>query len=657
MMFRVFNCLTTQHDWRLVIIAGLVCFITSLCAINLFHRARRLQGRERAIWIVIAGVAAGFGIWATHFIAMLSYDPGIGLAYDAGLTALSLLAAMAITCCGLGIAVNNSARWGASVGGGTVGVGIAAMHYLGMAAIELPGRVIWSMDLVAVSIALGVILTVSALNIAVRRHTVVGTCLAALFLTLAIISHHFTAMGAVEIVPDPTRVISKLSIPPLALAVAIAVIALMVLGMSVIAATMGRHLQERYEQAAVALNNMSQGLCMYDPAERLLLFNQRYIDMYGLSTDVVKTGSTFLEVLSHRVALGNLSGDAAKYRTDLLDMFARGETMNRVVDSGFGRKIRVINKQLLGGGWVGTHEDITERWQLEKERDDISAQQTRRAAIDNAIAHFRERVENVLRVVSDSAGSMKTTASTLFESSEQASQRAESAVQASNEASANVKTAATAAHEMSDSIGEISQQIGRTTDVVRAAVNEAQATNDEIVGLADAAQKIGDVVKLIRNIAGQTNLLALNATIEAARAGEAGRGFAVVASEVKSLAVQTAKATEDIAKQILAVQASTGGAVEAIRNISERMREINTYASAVAVSVGQQNAATGEISHNVASAARGTAMVVSVLDEVAGAATATRASAETVLAASQSVESAVGNLRTEVESFLGKVAV
>ena len=220
-----------------------------------------------------------------------------------------------------------------------------------------------------------------------------------------------------------------------------------------------------------------------------------------------------------------------------------------------------------------------------------------------------------------------------------------------------MKTAATAADEMSESIGEIGQQIGRTTDVVRVAVNEAQATNEEIANLAEAAQKIGDVVKLIRNIAGQTNLLALNATIEAARAGEAGRGFAVVASEVKSLAVQTAKATEDIAKQILAVQASTGGAVEAIRSISERMREINTYASAVAVSVGQQNAATGEISHNVASAARGTNMVVSVLGEVAGAATATRASAETVLAASDSVETAVGKLRTEVESFLGKVAV
>src|SRR5262249_8007813 len=157
-----------------------------------------------------------------------------------------------------------------------------------------------------------------------------------------------------------------------------------------------------------------------------------------------------------------------------LNMFARGETMNQVVDSGHGRKIRVINKPLPGGGWVGTHEDITERWELEKQRDDISAQETRRAAIDAAIMSFRERVESVLTVVSDSAGTMKTTASTLFDSSEQASQRAEGAVQAANEASSNVRTAATAADEMSGSIGEISQQIGRTTDVVRVAVDEAQ---------------------------------------------------------------------------------------------------------------------------------------------------------------------------------------
>ncbi len=230
-------------------------------------------------------------------------------------------------------------------------------------------------------------------------------------------------------------------------------------------------------------------------------------------------------------------------------------------------------------------------------------------------------------------------------------------MRAFNEASTNVGTAAVAADELSRSIAEISRQLTHTSSVVGLATSEARATDGEIAGLASGAQKIGDVIKLIRNIAGQTNLLALNATIEAARAGEAGKGFAVVASEVKSLAVQTAKATEEIANHILAVQNSTSGAVEAIRQIATRMQEINEYSAAVAAAVEQQNSATEEISHNVASAANGTTHVVAVLGEVAGAATATRSSAEVVRDASQSAESAVANLRLEVEDFLARVAV
>jgi methyl-accepting chemotaxis protein len=219
-----------------------------------------------------------------------------------------------------------------------------------------------------------------------------------------------------------------------------------------------------------------------------------------------------------------------------------------------------------------------------------------------------------------------------------------------------VETAAVAADELTGSIGEIGRQLGLTTDIVRAAVNEAQGTNEQIAALAQAAQKIGDVIKLIRTIAGQTNLLALNATIEAARAGEAGKGFAVVASEVKSLAVQTAKATEDISQLIMSVQGATSSAVAAIGRIAGRMQEIDRYATAVSSAVEEQSAATAEISQNVASAAQGAKSVVSVLGEVAGAATDTRESAESVLAASQAVETAAAELRREVENFLTGVA-
>jgi methyl-accepting chemotaxis protein len=188
------------------------------------------------------------------------------------------------------------------------------------------------------------------------------------------------------------------------------------------------------------------------------------------------------------------------------------------------------------------------------------------------------------------------------------------------------------------------------------AVEEAQSTNGEMTTLAESAQKIGDIVKLIRSIAGQTNLLALNATIEAARAGDAGRGFAVVASEVKSLAVQTAKATEAIAGQILAVQGSTASAVESIRRIAQRMQEIQHYASGVAASIEQQSAATNNISSNVASAAQATQTMAHILNDVAGAATQTHTSAEVALDSSEAVHAAVAELRRHIEDFLAGVA-
>ena len=218
----------------------------------------------------------------------------------------------------------------------------------------------------------------------------------------------------------------------------------------------------------------------------------------------------------------------------------------------------------------------------EKEHAALRQQEARRGDIDTAILSFREGMQEVLKVVNESAVTMKTTASDLSESSGLTSQRAGAAGGTSNEASSNVDTAAAAADELLSSIGEIARQLGQTADIVRLATGEADTTNKEIAGLAQAAQKIGDVVGLIRDIAEQTNLLALNATIEAARAGEAGRGFAVVAAEVKSLAVQTAKATEEISAQISAVQNSTGSAVSAIGGIATRMQEINRHTASVA---------------------------------------------------------------------------
>jgi len=656
-MFRVLTCLTTEHDWRLVIVAGVVCFLASLTAISLFNRARATDGRARIGWMLAAGAATGCGIWATHFIAMMAYDPGFWVSYDIGLTALSLLAAIIVTGLGLSVAVYIPGYAGGAVAGAIVGGGIAAMHYTGMSAVELPGHITWSMGLVTVSILLGMLLGAAALAVAVQRRGRRATFVAALLLTLAIVSHHFTAMGAVEIVPDPTRVIGAMALSPTSLALAVASAAIAVLGMSLISAIADRRLGEQGQLLSIALNNMSQALCMFDARGRLAVCNARYMQMYRMSPEEVGLGCTVRELIELHFAKGIYAGDIERYIESTLREIGANKPIDKTVETADGRTIAISNCPLPGGGRVSTHEDITERRRSEEQRISMLEQEARRSVVDGAIHSFREGVESVLKTVTDSAAAMRSTATALSTSSGETSQRAAGAVHASNEASANVGAAAAAANQLLSSIAEISRQLTQATELIRSAVSEAHATNDEIAGLARSAQEIGDVVKLIQQVAGQTNLLALNATIEAARAGESGRGFAVVASEVKALAVQTAKATEQISAQIAAVQASTSSAVEAIRRNTDRMQEIDRYTSAVAASLAQQNAATGEISHNVQGAAEGTKAVVAVLEQVAGAVGKTLSSADTLLASSQAVEDAAGSLREKVEGFLHKVAV
>ena len=409
---------------------------------------------------------------------------------------------------------------------------------------------------------------------------------------------------------------------------------------------------------AMVLDNMTQGVVMFDAADRLIVCNNRFIEMYGLSRDVVKPGCTFLDVITHRKTTGSLDLDVGEYRAAVLAAMKQGKTLSGTAETPDGRTISVVNRPIAGRAfWLGTHDDITERMLAERQSTFLMEHERRREFIESEIHAFREGVETLLQTVSESATAMKTTAAALSTSSGETSRRASSAVKTSNEASANVTAAAGAADQLMVSIAEIGQQIGEAAGLVALAVKEASATNAQIATLSKAAQEIGDVVNLIRHIAGKTNLLALNATIEAARAGEAGRGFAVVASEVKSLAVQTAKATEEIAVQIAAVQTSTSDAVEAIRRNTERMQEVDQRTSEMASSLERQDKTTGDISHNVASAAQETDAVVAVLDEVTHAANATRGMADTVLAASDAVDTAAIDLRQRIEGFLQSVAV
>jgi PAS domain S-box-containing protein len=409
---------------------------------------------------------------------------------------------------------------------------------------------------------------------------------------------------------------------------------------------------------SMVLNNMTQGVVLFDAHEHVLVVNDRYVEMYGLSPAVVKPGCSLMELIQNRITTGSLNIDPEKYRSEIMTAVRDGAVMNRIVETPDGRAVLVVNRPIQNGKyWIGTHDDITERIQAERKSAALSEQERRRVTIETEIRAFRESAAAVLRTVSESTAALNSIAGALSNSSGLTSDRAASAVQTTNEASANMIAAAGATEELIASIGEIGRQISQAAEVASHSVVEAQTTNEHMTRLTETVQQIGEVVNLIRNIAGQTNLLALNATIEAARAGEAGRGFAVVASEVKSLAVQTAKATEQIASQIEAVQNSTRVAVDAIRRNTDRMREIDGYTSAVALSLQQQDSATDEISHNVASAANGAKGMVSVLEEVTLAVSDTRSAASKVLQASETVETAATSLQRGIEGFLGRVAV
>ncbi len=288
----------------------------------------------------------------------------------------------------------------------------------------------------------------------------------------------------------------------------------------------------------------------------------------------------------------------------------------------------------------------------EKER---AAKEARARRIEAHMQSFDQAVTGILKTVAAASTELDSTASSMSATAEETNRQAMAVATAAEQASTNVETVASAAEELSSSIAEIGRQVARSTDIAGKAVAEANRTNVTVKGLAEAAQKIGAVVKLINEIASQTNLLALNATIEAARAGEAGRGFAVVASEVKSLANQTARATEEIGAQIGAMQSVTGEAVTAIAGIGAVIGQIDEIATTIASAVEEQGAATQEIARNVQQAAAGTLDVSANITGVTRASSETGEAANQVLAASAEFLQQSDALKRQVEAFLTQV--
>ena len=324
------------------------------------------------------------------------------------------------------------------------------------------------------------------------------------------------------------------------------------------------------------------------------------------------------------------------------------------VDTGYTERHDEIGA--LAGALETFKQQAQDKLRIEaQERERNAGAASRQKAIETYVGEFESMVRQSLQQLGDASSQMRTTSSGLTAVSRQTNERVQVAEKASSEASMSVESVASASEQLSASINDISQQAAHAAGIASRAVGQARETDGTVQGLAKSAGRIGEVVGLINTIAAQTNLLALNATIEAARAGEAGRGFAVVASEVKSLASQTAKATDEISEQIADIQKVAGEAIDAIKGIGSIIGEVNEVATAIAAAVQEQGAATQEITRSTQYAAQGTKNVSDNITGVKADADASAAAAENVKHASETLETQSQQLGGQVTQFLGKI--